>query len=108
MPTLNIRLTDSQAERLAAEAEAFGITKGGLLKSRYFEDARPRKVPRPDQKELAKITAQLGKLGGNVNQIAKKLNQHGAGPEDRRSLGRIQHDLAQIRQATFEALGLSE
>lgn len=108
MPTLTIRLTDDQAERLAAEASAFGVTRGGLIKSRYFEGARARKVPRPDQQELAKIVAQLGKLGGNVNQMAKKLNQHGVSGFEAREVERARHELTRIREATFKALGLSE
>ena len=75
MPTLTIRLTDRQAVQLKQAAEDYGMTKGSVIKSRVFgKGFSPRRIPRPDQIELARIVAQLGKLGGNVNQIAHSLN----------------------------------
>lgn len=75
MPTLTIRLTDRQAEQIKQAAEDFGMTKGSVIKSRVFDKGfTPRRVPRPDHIELARIVAQLGKLGSNVNQIAHSIN----------------------------------
>lgn len=75
MPTLTIRLTDKQAEQIKQAAEDYGMTKGSVIKSRIFGKAySPRRVPRPDQIELARIVGQLGKLGGNINQIAHSIN----------------------------------
>lgn len=75
MPTLTIRLTDSQAEQLEQEAQQQGMTRGSVIKSKFFTGFTPRRVPRPDQKELARLVAELGRVGSNVNQIARHLNR---------------------------------
>jgi len=75
MPSLSIRLTVAQDERLTHEANAFGYTRSSLLKKAYFgKEYKARRVPRPDQVVLATILGQLGKIGSNVNQMAKKYN----------------------------------
>lgn len=108
MPTLTIRLTSVQAERLETEAEAFGLTKGSLVKSRIFDGVQPRRVPRPDQQELARIVAQLGKLGSNVNQLARAVNS-GRAPAPattERAIELARQSLDQIRAEVLAALGV--
>ena len=81
MPTLTIRLTDEQAQEIENEAAAFGLTRGSVIKKKVFaEKFSPRKVPRPDQVELARLVAELGKIGSNINQIAKQMNQGNTPP----------------------------
>jgi hypothetical protein len=111
MPTLTIRLTNDQEDKIKKEAEAFGYTKGSLVKSKLFKDNfTPRKVPRPDQKELAKIVAQLGKLGSNINQIAKALNSGKIPPNAELILGlkSAQIGLEKIGEDVKETLGIQE
>jgi hypothetical protein len=109
VPTFTIRLTDSQAKQLETVAEALGMTKGSLIKSKLFPSGfTPRRVPRPDQKELSRIVGELGKWGSNLNQIAKKLNQFGASSYDYKEVERTRIELARIREATYKALGLSQ
>lgn len=56
-----------------------------------------------ERAELARLLAELGKIGSNVNQIARALNGGGdAVPSD---LAGAQADIAAIRAAIMLALG---
>ena len=54
--------------------------------------------------ELARLLGELGKLGSNVNQIAKAFNSTGAVPASPQ-LTAMQTDIMAMRAALIEALG---
>ena len=54
--------------------------------------------------ELARMLGELGKLGSNVNQIAKAFNSTGAVPTPP-ELTVMQADIAAMRSAVMAALG---
>lgn len=107
MPTFNIRLTPSQAERLALESNELGITRGSLIKERVFGHTIVRKKPRSDQIEIRRLVGQIGKIGNNLNQIAKQVNSSNDFNE-LRNLNRIQIDLMSIRKEALKTLGINE
>lgn len=107
MPTLNIRLTQTQAERLLVESTELGITRGSLVKERVFGGVPLVRKPRPDEVQLRRLVGEIGKIGSNVNQISKRLNQ-GHGLDDRRSLGRIHTDLGLMRENLLKTLGVTD
>lgn len=107
MPTFNIRLTDSQHERLVGESHELGVTRGSLIKERVFGDVEVTRKPRPDQIEIRRLIGQLGKIGNNLNQLTKHVNASGK-LDDLRNLGRIQTDLKLIREEALNVLGIRE
>ena len=66
-------------ERIEKEAREAGLRIGGYLRALALGSAGPRAVKRPavEREQLARLLGELGKLGSNVNQIAKMV-QHGA------------------------------
>lgn len=87
--------------RAAVELAA---SRSGLSLSSYVlaaaANVRPSRGSRPapsvDQKALAQILAQLGRLNGNVNQIAKRINRGGFA------------EVEELRAAAAEIIGLRD
>ena len=110
MPTLSIRLTDKQDSQLKTESENFGLTRGSFIKKRVFGSGfTPQRVPRPDQVELSKILHQLGKIGGNLNQVTKAMhnNKFNSSNEMIPFLNSFKSDLIEIRQHVRKSLGFN-
>ncbi len=63
----------------------------------------PRKMPTYDRQQLSQILGQLGKIGSNVNQIAKHTNVTRNAPVSYK-INQIQADLHQIKEDVSNAL----
>lgn len=79
-----------------------------IARQRVPEPARPlrlppRRLPALDTQLLSRILGELGKLGSNVNQLARMANQRGAVPSVA-SLAAIARDVAAMRDAVSAAL----
>ena len=69
-------------------------------------EAGPRAVKRPpvEKAQLARLLGAIGKLGSNVNQIARALNE-GRDPPSREELAAMRADIAAMRAEVMAALG---
>jgi hypothetical protein len=72
-----IRLTDEEYSKLTRRADALGLSRAAYIRSKALGEAGPRsqKVPRAGTKDLAKLLAEVNKIGSNINQIARALNR---------------------------------
>jgi hypothetical protein len=70
------RVTTTLRARIRAEMEAAGLSYSAFMRARFGEKPGPRarRNPGPDTVLLAKLLAELGKSGSNLNQIAYQLN----------------------------------
>ena len=106
--TTSIRLRCTEHERAAirAVAEDAGFSVGALLRLLALGDAGPRSVRRPpvERAELARLLGQIGKIGSNVNQIAKALHTTRNLPSWS-ELAEIKAEIAVMRGAVLKALG---
>ena len=102
---ITVRLTASEAASLNAAAAAAGrsvsehIRQVALTAPAY----RRRRHASANQQALTQLVGALGKVGSNVNQLARLANL-GGWPEAE-ALGRALDDLAQIRGDIAAALG---
>jgi len=101
-----VRVTAGDRERIAARAQESGLKIGGYLRALALGSAGPRAVKRPrvEREQLAQLLGEIGKLGSNVNQLAKWSNTEKA-PASLDELGRIRADIAAMREAVMTALG---
>ena len=101
-----IRFTDEQYERLAEKANRAGLSIGAAARAILLGDAGPRAVKRPpvEKVALARLLGALGKIGSNVNQIARAVNE-GRDLPSRAELAEIRQDIAAVRAAVMAALG---
>ena len=102
-----MRATPEEKAETEARAELAGLSVSGYLRAAVFgKDAeQPRAARRPavEAAELGALRYELRKIGGNLNQIAHRLNQ---GKEfDARAFAAIYAEHAAVLRAILQALG---
>ncbi|MEK7754149.1 MAG: plasmid mobilization relaxosome protein MobC [Acidobacteriota bacterium] len=99
------RYTTDEFNAIAAKADRAGLSFSAFVRASLLGDAGPRAQRRPpaDHKALRQILGLVGRIGNNINQIARTLNTGGevSQPELREALTAY----LDIRTAIFEALG---
>ncbi|WP_446812290.1 plasmid mobilization protein (plasmid) [Methylomonas sp. 2BW1-5-20] len=74
---LTVQLNADERAKVQADAEAVGLSLSGyartLLLGRQTEGTKRRAAR--DAVELARLSGQVGKVGGNLNQLTKLANQ---------------------------------
>ena len=112
-----VRLTVEERELLELAAAQAGLKPAGFLRKAALGRAGPRsqKQPKPQQKALAKVNGQLGKIGGNLTQLNNLLRDahtHGLSPklakELKRELDALKEPISDMRAAWLKAIGRDE
>lgn len=105
-----VRLTDEEYELLSVLAANVNLKRAPYLRLKGLGDAGPRskRESRPDEKELARILGQLGKIGSNVNQLAKQANTGGIGTVNMVVLSETLQSVSDMRAVVMEALGYDD
>ena len=89
---VNIRLSDEEMARVLHAAENAGLSISAYVrKLAVGQKVKPMVIDREQGKQLI---AALGKIGGNINQIAKVANQGGG--VDAGALERLHEDINQF------------
>lgn len=101
---LPVRLTEAEQTALAERAERTGYSRAALVRYGLFQTPLPRAVSRPtvDHKVVAQLLGELGKIGSNVNQLAKHAN---AGRYQTHSVELAMRELLVLRASCLKALG---
>ncbi|BAU51947.1 plasmid mobilization protein [Mucilaginibacter gotjawali] len=72
---INVRFTEDEYKDVAELEKQLGITKTDLIRMRILSDAKKTVI---NSKELIhhldKVGAELGRIGNNINQLAKHAN----------------------------------
>lgn len=91
------RYTPFELAEIAERAHAVGMTIGQYQRAAALDTAslplpRVRRRRSPEMAMLDQILGQIGKIGSNVNQIARVLNSGNAAPAE------LQHALAAVAE----------
>jgi len=104
--TLSARFNDEEAQAVRLKADRAGISVASLIRASVLDlplpDARAPRRPSADMQAVARLLGQLGKIGSNLNQIAKHAN---AGRLTEGLLEVALRDLLELRLACLQALG---
>jgi len=103
-----VRFTEQEFAELSTKADLAGRPKAAFLRAAALGNVGPRAQRRPpaDHKALRQILGHCGRIGNNINQIAKHLNM-GDGvslPELREALSAY----LEIRNAILVALAMKK
>lgn len=101
------RLTAEEKALFLARADKAGLAAAAFLRAAALGDAGPRaqkKVP-ADAQALRELIGHLGKIGGNLNQIARYLHTGGSAAVVLQDIRDVLADHARIRDRLYEALG---
>lgn len=100
-----VRVTGADRERIALRAQESGLKIGGYLRALALGSAGARAVKRPrvEREQLARLLGENGKLGSNVNQLAKWSNTERSAAS-LAELAQIRADIGAMRDAVMRAL----
>jgi hypothetical protein len=103
---INLRCSDYERAAIQAIADQAGLSVGACIRALALGNPGPRAVRRPpvERAELARLLGHIGKLGSNINQIAKAIHQTRNLPSWS-ELAEIKADIARMRAAILKALG---
>ena len=102
----SVRFTADEFNRIAAKADNSGLGFAAFLRAAALDgDAGPRSQRRPpaDHKALRQLLGEVGRIGNNINQIARALNSG-----EKAKLPALDEALrayADIRNRILDALG---
>jgi hypothetical protein len=101
-----VRCTADQHATLTAKAATAGLSVGAFLRTMALGNAGPRARRRPplEREAVAQLLGHIGRVGGNVNQLAREMNITGDLP-GQAALERAAADIAAIRAELMAALG---
>jgi Bacterial mobilisation protein (MobC) len=104
--TVTVRVTKDERAQLDALSSRSGLSAGAFMRAATFGEAGPRAQRRPpiDHVALRQILGHCGRIGNNLNQIAKHLNAGG-----QPSVHELREALAaylEIRNAILAALAM--
>jgi hypothetical protein len=101
-----IRCTEAEQTAIKERAEQAGLSVGAFLRALALGDPGPRAVRRPpvERKELARLLGEIGKIGSNVNQLARGFNASRLMPGFPELLA-IRQEIGEMRAALIKALG---
>jgi hypothetical protein len=74
--TVTVRLTPDERATLEELSSRSGLAAGAFMRAATFGNAGPRAQRRPpiDHVALRQLLGELGRVGNNINQIARSLN----------------------------------
>ena len=107
--TIRVRVTLAEKNRIWQLAAESGHTPSDFMRLRTLAVTQGlRRVPTPDRAMLLNLMAELGKLGSNVNQIARVLNGYdvsgqltGINPDD---VGQVMHHVDALTERVLTIL----
>ena len=102
---ITIRLSEDERASIDGAAESSGLVVGSYARQVLLGAPAPRQVRRPvvERRELARLLGELGKIGGNLNQLARAANSGVLVYEGEIDAGL--RDLSEMRDAVLKALG---
>ena len=100
---VTIRLTDTEFSIIENTAEQADMTISEYMRKQIMEGQVNTKFEIvADVKEIKKLIGELGKIGSNLNQIARYLNEYGA-PYNALS-GEVRAAIADLAALKYEVL----
>jgi hypothetical protein len=106
---ITVRVSAEEIEVIRRMADAKRLSVSGFLRHLLFPDwqiPKQSKKPEPHYALYSETMIQLGRLGSNVNQIARQLNR-GRSPESEQ-IEWVQKEFSQLKSALMHALNLEE
>ena len=101
-----INCTPAQKAEIMKKIDATGLSPSAMCLAVLLDVPLPaRRRPSVDTQLLAKVLAELGKIGSNINQIAYHLNAGRPGDVTEGSIQAALAELLEWRTALMQSLG---
>lgn len=101
-----VNCTPAQKAEIMKKIDATGLSPSAMCLAVLLDVPLPsRRRPSVDTQLLAKVLAELGKIGSNINQIAYHLNAGRPGDVTEGSIQAALAELLEWRSALMQSLG---
>lgn len=103
-----VRCSEPEFLFIHAKADQAGLFAGGYLRALALGSPGPRALRRPpvDRKELARLLGEIGRVGNNLNQIARAFNMDNRPPPQ--ELTAALESFSELRGLVRRALGVQD
>ncbi len=103
---INLRLTETQYEVISEASKQAGLSLSEYIRAQLSKGKVVAKYELvADIPELKKLTAEFGRIGNNLNQIARHLNQGGTHSQEMQKA--IRQCMAEIFQMKYEVIKMA-
>ncbi len=101
---VRIRLTPEEYDALVSASSKAALTLGSYARRVLLKAEPPRQARRPpvERAELAKLLGQVGRIGSNLNQLARHANAEGRMTIE----AELEAEIAELRQVRALLLAL--
>lgn len=96
---INIRLTETEYENAKQKAEYCGLSMSEFIRKQIMEGL----IIKYERFDIKALTNELNKIGVNVNQIAKHINENG-GEYDRQDMESLMNEFQKMQGEIYNAL----
>lgn len=102
---LAFRVSPEERAQIEAAADAAELTIGSFVRGKMLKKIVTKEVRRPsiDREILGRALGMLGKVGSNINQIAKHLNSGGNVPNA--EIAKALNDVSFLKEKILKAIG---
>ena len=102
-----LRLTDTEYEIVSENAKATHLPTAEYVRKQIMKQKVTAKYEIvADVPELKKLVAEFGKIGSNLNQIARHFNQGGIHSQEmRQAIGRCLAEIHEMQQEVIKMAG---
>ena len=101
-----LRFTDTEYEIITENADKAGLPLAEFLRKQVMKEKVTAKYEIvADVPELKKLVAEFGKIGNNLNQIARHFNQGGIHSQEMRQA--VNRCISQIYEMKFEVVKMA-
>ena len=104
---INLRFTDTQFDIICKASKDAGLTISEYIRMQVMKGKVIAKYEIvADVPELKKLVAEFGKIGSNLNQIARHFNQDGIHSQEmRQAIGRCLAEIHEMQQEVIRMAG---
>lgn len=104
---INLRLTDVQYESISENAKAAGLSLSEYIRRQLIKGKVIAKYELvADLPELKKLISEFGKIGSNLNQIARHFNTGGIHSlEMRKAIGQSLSEIFKMKEEVLKMAG---
>lgn len=102
---ISIRVSEEERNQIEEDATRAGLTVSSYARQLLLDAPVPKQGKRPhvNREELAKLLGHIGKIGSNINQIARAANSNL--PYSQQALESHLAELENLRQSIRQAMG---
>ena len=102
---LAFRVSPEERAQIEAAADAAELTVGSFVRAKMLKKSVTKETRRPsiDREILGRALGMLGKVGSNINQIAKHMNSGGHTPAA--EILKALNDFAILKEQILKAIG---